>query len=83
MYINSNQSVKIIKCLGNYGREWRGLQAGPYCADGTGAKTENEKELSLGRFGASLGQTKGTSVQRSWVGNERQSKEGCSKQVGK
>ena len=62
MYINSNQSVKIIKCLGNYDREYRGLQAGPHCADGTGAKTKNEKkELSLGRFGASLGQTKGTS----------------------
>lgn len=33
-------------------------QAGPYCADGTELKTENEKELSLGRFGASLGQKK-------------------------
>ena len=61
MYINSNKSVKIIKCLGNDDKECRGLQAGPHCADGTGAKTRNEKELFLGRFGASVGQTKGTS----------------------
>ena len=62
MYINSNKSVKIIKCLGNYDKECRGLQAGPHCEDGTGAKARNEKkELFLGRFGASVGQTKGTS----------------------
>ena len=58
MYINSNQSVKIIKCLGNYDREYRGLQAGPHCADGTGAKTKNEKELFLGKIWGKFGSDK-------------------------